>query len=128
LNLLLDTHVALWAITDHPRLSPAARQLIEEPGNSVWVSSVTIWEVAIKHALHPDAMPISAADALDFFRQSGYRLLAIEPGHASLVETLPPLHRDPFDRMLVAQAMAEPLRLLTHDVTVASYSDTILMV
>jgi PIN domain nuclease of toxin-antitoxin system len=127
-NLLLDTHVALWAITDSPRLSALARELLSAPHASVWVSAVSVWEIAIKHALARGDMPVSGQEALRWFQVSGYRLLAIEAHHASAVEDLPPHHQDPFDRLLVAQALVEPMRLLTHDATVARYSDSILRV
>lgn len=128
MNLLLDTHVALWAITDNPSLSGKAREFILAPRSTVWVSSVSIWEIAIKHSLGGGEMPVSGQAALRYFREAGYRLLAIEPEHAAAVEGLPDHHQDPFDRLLVAQAMVEPMRLLTHDATVARYSDTIIFV
>lgn len=128
MNLLLDTHVALWAITDSPRLSAQAREWIESPRATVWVSAATVWEIAIKHGLGRGDMPVSGQEALDYFRQSGYRLLAVQPEHAAAVETLPAHHADPFDRILVAQALIEPMRLLTHDSTVARYLDTIIQV
>ena len=128
MNLLLDTHVALWAITDSPRLSAQAREWIESPRATVWVSAATVWEIAIKHGLGRGDMPVSGQEALDYFRQSGYRLLAVQPEHAAAVETLPAHHADPFDRILVAQALTEPMRLLTHDSTVARYLDTIIQV
>lgn len=128
MNLLLDTHVALWAITDSPRLSGRARELICAPHASVWVSAVSVWEIAIKHALGRGDMPVSGQEAWQWFQASGYRLLAIEAQHAAAVEDLPPHHQDPFDRLLVAQALVEPMRLLTHDATVARYSDSILRV
>lgn len=123
MRLLLDTHVALWALTDDPRLSQRARALIADPENDVLVSAASVWEVAIKHALGRGDMPISGDQALDWFRQAGYQLLPIAPEHAAAVEHLPDHHRDPFDRMLVAQATAEPLRLLTHDPLVLRYGD-----
>lgn len=128
MNLLLDTHVALWAITDNPSLSAKARELILAPRSTVWVSSVSIWEIAIKHSLGRGEMPVSGQAALRYFREAGYRLLAIEPEHAAAVEGLPDHHQDPFDRLLVAQAMVEPMRLMTHDATVARYSDTIIFI
>ena len=73
-------------------------------------------------------MPVSGQDALLYFRQSGYRVLAVEPEHAAAVESLPAHHQDPFDRLLVAQALTEPMRLMTHDAMVACYSDTIIEV
>jgi PIN domain nuclease of toxin-antitoxin system len=128
MNLLLDTHVALWAITDSPRLSQNARQLIEAPHASVWVSAVSVWEIAIKHALARGDMPISGQEALSHFQSSGFRMLAVEAEHAVAVEQLAAHHQDPFDRLLVAQALTEPMRLMTSDAAVARYSDSIVMV
>ncbi len=128
MNLLLDTHIALWAITDSPRLSQTARQLIEAPTTSVWVSAASVWEIAIKHALGRGDMPVSSQDALRYFLESGYQILAIEADHTVAVESLPPHHHDPFDRILVAQALTEPMRLMTHDALVALYSDTVINV
>ena len=131
MRLLLDTHVALWAVADDPRLSPAARVLIADPGNEVFVSAASVWEIAIKHGLargRADDMPISGRDALLHFTAAGYALLPISPAHAAAVEELPRLHEDPFDRLLVAQARTEPLRLLTRDAKVLAYGDTALAV
>jgi PIN domain nuclease of toxin-antitoxin system len=128
MKLLLDTHIALWAITDDPKLSLRARELILTPRNLVWVSAVSIWEISIKHGLGRGDMPISGSDALEFFRQAGYRMLPVSPEHAAAVEALPSHHTDPFDRLLVAQSLTEPLRLLTHDANVARYSDTVILV
>jgi PIN domain nuclease of toxin-antitoxin system len=131
MRLLLDTHVALWAIADHPNLPAKARELIVNPANLVTVSVASIWEISIKRALargQPNDMPIPGAEAAEYFRSAGYILLNISPEHAAAVEHLPHLHADPFDRMLVAQALAEPLRLLTHDPKVAAYSDSIICI
>ncbi len=128
MNLLLDTHIALWAITDSPKLSGKARAMIESPKSSVWISAATIWEIAIKHSLGRAEMPVSGQDALRYFNDSGYRFLPVEPEHAAAVDDLPPHHRDPFDRILVAQALVEPMRLMTHDPMVARYNDTIIEV
>ena len=131
MRLLLDTHIALWAITDDARLPRIARELIGELGNEVVVSAASIWEITIKHALArglPSDMPVSGPDALRYFRASGYTLLPVTAEHAAAVADLPALHRDPFDRMLVAQAFHEPLRLMTHDSGLSSYGDAILLV
>ncbi len=128
MNLLLDTHVALWAITDHPKLSQQARSLIQSPKTSVWVSVANIWEIAIKYALGRSDMPVSSQDALRYFQASGYQILAVEAEHAVAVEALPMHHQDPFDRILVAQALVEPMRLMTHDAIVALYSETIIRI
>ncbi|MCX7069548.1 MAG: type II toxin-antitoxin system VapC family toxin [Gammaproteobacteria bacterium] len=128
MNLLLDTHVALWAITDSPKLPKKAREMIESPRTSIWISAATIWEIAIKHSLGRGDMPVSSQDALRYFQESGYRFLPIEPEHAAAVEDLAAHHADPFDRILVAQAIVEPMRLMTHDPIVARYSDTVIEV
>jgi len=131
MRLLLDTHVALWAIADHPRLSGKARRLIDDPDNRVVISAVTVWEISIKHALArggPNDMPVSGAEALGYFRNAGFEILPITSVHAAAIEELPPIHADPFDRLLIAQALNEPLRLLTADPRVVRYSDTIIAV
>jgi len=131
MRLLLDTHIALWAITDDDRLSAHARALIEDPDNEVSVSAATLWEIAIKHGLRrdgPNGMPVSADEALGYFRAAGYVLLDITPAHAVAVGGLPAYHADPFDRLLVAQAMTIPLRLVTGDAKVARYGGMVLAV
>ncbi len=128
MRLLLDTHVALWAIADDRRLGAAARSLIAAPQNTVHVSAVSLWEIAIKHARYPRDMPVSAADALRWFGEAGYELLDVTAAHAAQVEALPPLHADPFDRMLLAQAFCEPLALLTRDAQVARYGGPVTLV
>ena len=128
MNLLLDTHVALWAIADSSRLSQEARELIISPRNTVWISAASIWEIAIKYALKRGDMPISSQDAMRYFSASGYQYLPIEAEHASAVGSLPAHHQDPFDRILVAQALVEPMRLMTHDAQVALYGDTIIKI
>ena len=126
MNLLLDTHVALWAITDSLKLPKKACELIESPRSTVWISAATIWEIAIKHGRGD--MPVSGQDALRYFQESGYRFLPVEPEHAAAVEELPSHHADPFDRILVAQSLVEPMRLITFDTMVARYSDTIIAI
>ena len=128
---MLDTHIAIWAIADHPSLSSKARNLIDDPDNEIVVSAATIWEIAIKHALvrgNPNDMPISGREALGYFREAWFQVLDISPTHAAAVETLPPLHADPFDRLLVAQGMTVPSRFVTHDPKVVAYSDSIIVV
>jgi PIN domain nuclease of toxin-antitoxin system len=125
---LLETHVALWAITDPPSLSTTARELILSPRATVWISVASIWEISIKHSLGRGEMPISGDDAIRYFRAAGYQFLAIEPEHAAAIEALPKHHQDPFDRLLVAQTLIEPMPLLTHDSTLARYSDSIVLV
>jgi PIN domain nuclease of toxin-antitoxin system len=129
-KVLLDTHVAIWAIANSPRLPPAVREMIAEPTNDIVVSAVTIWEIAIKRALARGGagdMPISATAALAHFRDAGYLSLSVSAEHCAAVELLPRLHADPFDRLLMAQALSEPARLVTHDPALAAYSDTVIL-
>lgn len=128
MNLLLDTHIALWAITSSPRLPAQARELITAEHASVWVSVVSLWEIAIKHSLARGDMPVSAKDAAKYFSASHFRMLPVYAEHTVRLETLPALHADPFDRLIVAQALETPLRLLTSDPLVAGYSDGITLV
>ena len=131
MRLLLDTHVALWAVVADRRLPAKAADLIADSTNEVFVSVASLWEIAIKHALArggPNDMPVSARDAVRYFQASGYTLLDVAPAHAVAVEGLPALHADPFDRMIVAQALSVPLRLITHDARLAGYSDTVIAV
>jgi PIN domain nuclease of toxin-antitoxin system len=127
-RLLLDTHIALWAVSSDPKLSRAARDLIEDVGNDLFVSAVSLLEIAIKRARRPASLAISSQAARDLFLDAGYNLLPILADHATAVETLPATHADPFDMLLAAQALVEPLRLLTHDRTLASYSENSILV
>ena len=130
MKILLDTQVAIWALTDTKRLSAQAIALIGDETNDVFVSAVSVWEIAIKFTLQKrtGAPPFSGAVALDAFLAAGYRMLNVTPQHAAAVETLPNFHADPFDRMLIAQALHEPLRLLTADAALARYSDMVIEV
>lgn len=120
--------MALWAITDSPKLLPKARELIQSPKTTVWISAASVWEISIKHSLGRGDMPVSSQDAVHYFRESGYRFLAVEAEHATAVKELAHHHQDPCDRILVAQAIIEPMRLMTHDPFVAQYSNTIIKI
>lgn len=127
MRLLLDTHVAIWALASPNLIAPEVARLIADPANTVHVSAASIWEIAIKFApAKHGAPPFSAVDALGHFSEAGYVLLDISAEHAAAVENLPRLHPDPFDRLIVAQAMSEPLRLISRDEKVVAYSDTII--
>lgn len=112
MRLLVDTHVALWAVSDVPRLSPAARAAIAERENEVLISVVTLWEIAIKSAIGKfDA----SDDIREEFAHRGFGELVITGDHAWAVAELPLHHRDPFDRLLIAQAKLEKLVLVSAD-------------
>ncbi len=129
MRLLLDTHIAVWAATDDERLPAAARRAIEG-ATEAWASVVTLWEVAIKRSLphrRSGQFLTSAEQLAADFEASGIKLLPIRPEHAIAVEHLPHLHGDPLDRLLVVQAMTEPLRLVTVDAALAHYSDQVIV-
>lgn len=115
MRLLLDTHAFLWAIGDDPRLGERSRELIVQEASEVWLSHASLWEIAIKHALARGDMPLSAAQASQWAQEAGFALLPIAVPHLLTLEHLPLHHRDPFDRLLVAQAIREGLTLLSAD-------------
>jgi PIN domain nuclease of toxin-antitoxin system len=116
LRLLLDTHALLWWWTDDPRLLEAARDAIANPENEIWVSAASAWEIATKERLGKlELLPNLTLRFNDLIEQSRFRLLAIDASHALLAGSLRQDHRDPFDRMLAAQAQIENLHLVTTD-------------
>jgi PIN domain nuclease of toxin-antitoxin system len=126
-NLLLDTHVLLWALTDDPRLKPAARRAIVDPANVVYVSATSALELAIKSALGKVHLPASPAQWLPAeIERSEFTELPISVSHALAVGNLPRHHDDPFDRLLVAQARAEKLTLVTADPAIHRYDVSVL--
>ena len=128
MRLLLDTHILLWTIAESRRLSAEARALIGDAGSEITFSVVSLWEVAIKTAPGRDDFRIDVGSLRRQLLDNGYAELAIVGAHAVALATLPPLHKDPFDRMLVAQAMVEGVILLTGDPTVARYPGPIRLV
>ena len=116
--LLLDTHVLLWYMEDDPRLGPEIRGTMEQAAPQVFVSVASVWEMSIKRALGKLRVPANLAQTLT---ATGVQLLAITLAHALAAGALPPHHRDPFDRMLVAQAQLEGLTLVTHDARLRPY-------
>jgi PIN domain nuclease of toxin-antitoxin system len=120
----------LWSLVDDPRLSERARSLIEDPENTVVASQVVLWETAVKRALKRYAadFPFTPEQVKRELTLAGAEWLMLDDRHLFTLAGLPLLHRDPFDRLLVAQAMTEPLRLLTHDRHMAAYSDTVILV
>ena len=131
MRLLLDTHVALWSVAGVEQLPPRAKALLSDPEHAVFVSVVSLWEIAIKHALSQrriGRMPLSAHEARDHFTAAGFDLVEVTAAHALAVEGLPSLHADPFDRMLIAQALSEPMRLVSADAKMSGYGDLVLAV
>ena len=118
MNLLIDTHVLLWWLDDNPSLSKRARTVISDGKNPVFVSAVIIWEIRIKEALGKLKIPGNFREVLE---NQPFEMLDITAEHAHAVGELPSHHRDPFDRMLIAQAKVEGLILVTHDMTLKKY-------
>jgi len=123
-RVLLDTHLLLWALSAPARLPPAARRLIQ--GADVYVSAASIWEISIKAAL--GKLTADPNEVLAALEPAGFLGLPIAGEHAARVASLPPVHRDPFDRLLIAQALVEPMRLLTDDNVLGAYGEIVTVV
>ncbi|HZU89488.1 MAG TPA: type II toxin-antitoxin system VapC family toxin [Stellaceae bacterium] len=121
MRLLLDTHVLLWAAGQPERLSTSARALIGDPQNELLFSPATLWEVVIKRELGREDFQVDARLLRRRLLANGYDELAITSEHVLAIGILPPIHKDPFDRLLVAQAIVEGIALLTADPIVAQY-------
>ena len=126
MRLLLDTHILLWWLTDDPALPARADALIADPANQVFVSPMSLWEIAIKSRLGKITADVD--EVRNAALESGFDPLPFTLEHAAEVARLPDHHRDPFDRALVAQARFEPLHLVTHDAVVVAYGDSVLLV
>lgn len=118
MSLLLDTHIFLWMLAEAGKLTESEARAIRDPVNRIFVSIASLWEMAIKAALGRLTIP---EDLVTVLRQNRIQVLSIEAKHALAVATLPPHHKDPFDRLLVAQAMHEGLTLVTRDSWIAAY-------
>jgi PIN domain nuclease of toxin-antitoxin system len=131
LRLLVDTHIVLWRMTADPRLPISAIEMMDDAANQVEVSVVSVWEVAVKHTLDRKGnhtIPMSGTDFLFELRRAGVEPFPITAEHVASLDFLPLHHRDPFDRLLVAQAKHEPMFLLTHDSKLADYGELALIV
>ena len=121
MKLLLDTHPLLWAAGAPDRLSAEARALLSAPEHEVWFSAASVWEVAIKCGLGRADFQVNPRLLRRGLLDNGYHELPVGSEHAVAIDSLPPLHKDPFDRLLVAQATVEGITLLTADAWVAQY-------
>jgi PIN domain nuclease of toxin-antitoxin system len=121
MKLLLDTHLLLWAAGEPQRLSKQARTLIDNPDNELLFSAASLWEVAIKRGLGREDFKVDARLLRRGLLDNGYSELPIISDHVVATESLPPIHKDPFDRVLVAQATVEGVTLLTIDSLVSQY-------
>jgi PIN domain nuclease of toxin-antitoxin system len=121
MQLLVDTHLLLWSVAASKRLSAKARALLTDPANDVLYSAASVWEIAIKSGLGRADFKVDLPALLRAFEAAGFVELAITAAHAARVISLPDLHKDPFDRLLVAQALSEPALLLTNDQQLGPY-------
>ena len=128
MRLLLDTHIAIWALNDDPQLSPKARKLLLDSNNIIYYSTISVWEVLLKHAKNPANLELTASDFSRYCLQAGFYPLTLSDKHILAVETLSrPVHakkhNDPFDRLLLAQAKVKEFFFLTHDSLIPDYGE-----
>jgi PIN domain nuclease of toxin-antitoxin system len=126
MKILLDTHILLWALTADRKLSAEAAKLLKDTNNEVLVSSVSLWEISIKHAL--GRLSLSPIEITEAIHKTGFCPLPITFEHCTRLSDLPPVHNDPFDRMLVAQSLSEPAILVTQERLLRDYGNTVLLV
>ena len=119
MNCLLDTHILIWWLYDDPKLSQKHREIIANGGNTIHVSVASLWEIEIKRALGNLTID---PDYLEAIETEGFTILNIEKDHIRTLRDFPSLHKDPFDRMLIAQSLAENLVLLTVDKKILQYN------
>jgi PIN domain nuclease of toxin-antitoxin system len=121
MKLLLDTHAFIWWDSDPQQLSPTALAALQDPANSVWFSVVSVWEIVIKTQLGKLTLRLPLPDIVAQQQANGLQVLAVTPPHSLAVEALPSVHKDPFDRLLVAQAMVEGAELVSADAIFSHY-------
>jgi PIN domain nuclease of toxin-antitoxin system len=127
-KLILDTHLLLWVAENSPRLSQKARDIVGDPQNNLIFSAASLWEIAIKSILGREDFKVDARQLRRGLLENGYSELQISGQHAIATTHLPPKHKDPFDRMLIAQANVEGFTLITSDAIVAAYGNGVLLV
>ena len=128
MRLLLDTHLLLWALAEPDRLDATTRTALEDANNEVLFSAASLWEIAIKAGLGRSDFAFDPQQILRAAEQTGFVELPVCSAAAILVAKLPPHHRDPFDRLLIAQAMSEPVRFYTADPLLPPYSELVTLV
>lgn len=127
MKILLDTHMIIWALTDSPKLPPKAKELILQPENDIYFSVISLWEIEMKRLIKPEILPMTAKEASDYCKQSGFKLLSLKENSIYNLQNLyrpdtEPSHKDPFDRILICQAISEDMCFLTHDSLIKGYN------
>ena len=128
MKVLIDTHIAIWAVLNNPKLPKQAKDIILDKENDIFYSTASVWEITIKHLLHPDRLRINGSLLEKGCEENGYFVLPILNKHVSALETLKrlenaPRHNDPFDKIMIAQAKTEGLMFLTHDSLIPYYNE-----
>lgn len=132
MKILIDTHIAIWAVLNDIKLSEKAKEILLDNKNEIFYSTASVWEITIKHMLHPDKIRINGSLLEKGCGDNGYEVLPILNKHVSALETLKrqknaPKHNDPFDRIMVAQAKAEDMMFLTHDSLIPYYMESFII-
>ena len=127
MRYLLDTHIVIWAMVGSDKLSDKAYSILQSQDHVFYMSSASVWEVAIKHLSRPEEVPVAPEQMIRFCRDSGIVELPVRFEHAQKVSMLPAYHNDPFDRILVAQAGEEDMLLLSHDRKLPPYGDFVVL-
>lgn len=128
MKVLIDTHIAIWAVLNNPKLPKQAKDIILDKENDIFYSTASVWEITIKHILHTDRLRINGSLLEKGCEENGYFVLPILNKHVSALETLKrlenaPRHNDPFDKIMIAQAKTEGLMFLTHDSLIPYYNE-----
>lgn len=120
MRVLLDTHMLIWMFADDSMLSASARDLILDYGNQLYCSAASVWEVQLKHEKRPKGT-IDAQRFAEYCEKSQVAMLPVTSDHVAAIDSLPKVHKDPFDRLLIAQAAVEGMRFMTHDRVIGEY-------
>ena len=132
MKVLIDTHIAIWAISDDPKLPEAARDILLDESNEIYYSTASIWEVVIKHMAHPEKVIIDGDTLAQSCENTGFNVLPILNKHVFALKDLKypdnaPRHNDPFDRIMIAQAKIEGMKFLTHDALIPYYNESFII-
>ena len=127
MKILLDTHILLWAISNSPFLDVKAKEIILNPENEIYYSTISTWEVQLKHIAHPESMTLDGENFSKYCKQSGFINLPLKENHIYALSKLirkpeAPPHKDPFDRLLICQASEENMLFMTHDALIPDYN------
>lgn len=127
MKILLDTHIIIWALTNSPKLPQEAKELILQPENDIYFSVISLWEIEIKRLIKTDSMPVTAQETYDYCKQAGFQAISLQENIIYKLQELSrpetePLHKDPFDCMLIGQAISNDMKFLTYYSLIKSYA------